>query len=356
MTSLKHRAKLLRRAMRRPPWPYLTTPSYAYCFIKGGHSRTFMLWVLLLNMQLHRLEVMRCGHVAAIASYHMSISAGHAYALLRQGNGFFWDFYPGEGFLELRRRSAIHELIRRNHLAPVVKKSIFAIPWKALANLEQLHAYMTFPVQSRSEEAPTARAYAARCTGLSVVTISHYRRILRQAHYIEMQRNYERQVKDVDRPLARGEFRHSANAKVALRRLADTIFLDRSKDFFTDKELPITNVIRKRGSSSKGTRSLDFSNFHFRSSQSIFQDFPDRMCWNPGKRRPQMPERWPRRQNLIQPLTPSPQDDGWYPEELCVLPPIEIFRPERLYDAASPRYNKDPDLSPSRRQPECCLI
>lgn len=332
--SLKRRSKLLRRSLRRPPHPDLTVPAYAYCFIKGGHSRTFMLWVLLLNMQLHWLEVIPCRHIVAIAAFHMGLSAGHAQQLLRRGNGLFWDFWPGEGFLELRRRSAVHALIRHNRLAPVVKKSIFAMPWLALRNLTEMRAYMSFPVQSATEEAPTARAYPAKAAGLSLVTVSKYRRVLKRASYIAVQRNFYKRWKDANQQLEKGEFRHRRNQRVALRRLADTVFLDRGKVFLTEKgDLRITrsNTTVTVKDSSTRTRPLAFPEYRFKrlSHPIIFQFLPTR-GWNSPPVFNRKPWKWMRQS--IRPVDTQLDADGW--DEVATLPP------ERVYSRRRWRYNK----------------
>jgi len=259
----------------------------------------------------------------------MHISAGHAHALLRAGNGLFWDFWPGEGFMELRPRSAIHSLILQNELAPMVKKSIFALPWRALGSLAEMRAYMSFPIQSATEERPTARSYSATCAALSKVTVSKYRRVLKAAGYIAVQRNFHKQWKDSRQRLGAGEFRHRRNRRVALRRLADTVFVDRGKVFFTEKGQPRINYVNTSvPSSSSKTRypdPLEFTEYRFKRLPHpiIFMHFLPTRGWNSlpkltGKSRKNLSPQHP-----IQPLPLIPDGNGDYPEELSYLEPID---------------------------------
>jgi len=200
---------------------------------------------------------------------------------------------------------------------------------------------MSFPIISATEERPTARSYSALCAALSKVTVSKYRRVLKAAGYIAVQRNFHKQWKDARQRLAQGEFRHRRNRRVALRRLADTVFVDRGKVFFTEKgDARINYVNTSVSSGSSRTRPLAFFEYRFKrlSHPVIFMHFLPTRGWNSPPRLTRKARKNLSRQRLIEPLASIPDEDGY--EEPAMLPAPEPKSRRTLYFQRRQGYNK----------------
>ena len=147
--------------------------------------RSYALWLILQNMGRYQLPQ---DEAIEILSWASGLNHSRSLRVIKQGMAELWD--RRDGILQLRRPVTLRrQAFNRNGCA---LKGFHHLPSDLLAErLSTLRALLSLPVMA-APKGNTPRAYTQACQGISRVTVTRRRGILRQRGMLVQKAIYER--------------------------------------------------------------------------------------------------------------------------------------------------------------------